>query len=515
MLVLTFRFLAGRYHATPWGAHVNEGLVEWPPSPWRVLRAMIAVGFSRLGWSEVPESAARLLNKLGSELPTLHIPPASAAHTRHYMPIKGNTTKVLDTFAYVGDGELAIAWDVDLTTAEHSLVSELAEAMPYLGRAESWVECHVADKIPAGLRACLASEACPGPGLERVSLLAPDDGYDRWRADAVERERAVVLEALQAKAKEKAKAPPKSLPKKELEKIDALFPATLIDALRVDTGILRDQGWSQPPGSRWVAYWRPAAALGTAPRPQVIRRSKIRPTTALFALASDTQNAELLPPMRDALWRMEAIHDALVRLSDSEGHEPSEVFTGKRDGELLKGHMHATLIPLTLGRRADRIDHIMIHAPMGFDERARTALSNLRRTWAKDLPTIFVTLVGVGTPIDFVKVVPHVGRSTTWVSSTPFVPPRHPKPRGTNTIEGQIRAEIVARGLPEPRAVELLDRRAEFRWFRRARRHADRAPAVAMSLGMRLHFAEPISGPLAIGYASHYGLGNLVPETTA
>ncbi len=31
MIEIAFRFTAGRYHATPWGRHVNEGVPEWPP----------------------------------------------------------------------------------------------------------------------------------------------------------------------------------------------------------------------------------------------------------------------------------------------------------------------------------------------------------------------------------------------------------------------------------------------------------------------------------------------------
>jgi CRISPR-associated protein Csb2 len=42
MLALAIRFPAGRFHATPWGRHVNEGAAEWPPSPWRLLRALVA-----------------------------------------------------------------------------------------------------------------------------------------------------------------------------------------------------------------------------------------------------------------------------------------------------------------------------------------------------------------------------------------------------------------------------------------------------------------------------------------
>ena len=44
-LVLTFPW--GRYHANPWGRHVNEGAVELPPSPWRLLRAVRDVAHPR------------------------------------------------------------------------------------------------------------------------------------------------------------------------------------------------------------------------------------------------------------------------------------------------------------------------------------------------------------------------------------------------------------------------------------------------------------------------------------
>jgi CRISPR-associated protein Csb2 len=40
MLVVELRFLTGRYHATPWGRNVNEGATEWPPSPYRLVRAL-------------------------------------------------------------------------------------------------------------------------------------------------------------------------------------------------------------------------------------------------------------------------------------------------------------------------------------------------------------------------------------------------------------------------------------------------------------------------------------------
>ena len=143
-VVARFDFPAGRYHATPWGRHVNEGAIEWPPSAWRVLRALISVGFNRLGWETgVPEGAVSLLETLASKAPRYLLPPAGAAHSRHYMPLfKDKTTKVLDTFAVLArtDAPLFMAWDVELTPAQEALLGELLTSLPYLGRAESWVD---------------------------------------------------------------------------------------------------------------------------------------------------------------------------------------------------------------------------------------------------------------------------------------------------------------------------------------------------------------------------------------
>src|SRR6476469_2198519 len=83
------RFPAGRYHATPWGNHVNEGLIEWPPSPWRLLRALIATGYTKLGWpGDGPPPAGRsLIEKLAGVLPSYRLPDAVGTHSRHYMPM--------------------------------------------------------------------------------------------------------------------------------------------------------------------------------------------------------------------------------------------------------------------------------------------------------------------------------------------------------------------------------------------------------------------------------------------
>lgn len=42
-LTISIRFLTGRAHLHHWQAHHSDGKVDWPPSPWRLLRALVAV----------------------------------------------------------------------------------------------------------------------------------------------------------------------------------------------------------------------------------------------------------------------------------------------------------------------------------------------------------------------------------------------------------------------------------------------------------------------------------------
>src|SRR5438876_8865948 len=97
-LAITISFPAGRFHATPWGHHVNEGLPEWPPSPWRLLRAIAATWKRKLADDpSVSAAMPALLSRL-ADPPIFHLPPATVGHTRHYMPLKfpdqGDRTKV-------------------------------------------------------------------------------------------------------------------------------------------------------------------------------------------------------------------------------------------------------------------------------------------------------------------------------------------------------------------------------------------------------------------------------------
>ena len=125
MIAIALRFHSGRFHATPWGRHVNEGAPEWPPSPWRLLRALVATWKRKLDGEFAESDMLALLSNLASP-PSFVLPPATTGHSRHYMPTarfkngREETTLVLDTWAQVNEQSILVRWDVELAKCEHS-----------------------------------------------------------------------------------------------------------------------------------------------------------------------------------------------------------------------------------------------------------------------------------------------------------------------------------------------------------------------------------------------------------
>jgi CRISPR-associated protein Csb2 len=162
---------------------------------------------------------------------------------------------------------------------------------------------------------------------------------------------------------------------------------------------------------------------------------------------------------------------------------------------------------------------------MGLDAAAQRAVAQIRRTWTKGRDKdILVTCVGMG-ELDLFRrkllsragqPLAVLGKAKVWSSFTPFVPPRHVK-KSRHRVEDQVRTELSSRGLPPPVAVEFLDReemvRRRLLRFVRTRRPGKPQPPRPAAFGLRLIFDQAVNGPVALGYAAHYGLGLMASET--
>lgn len=253
-------------------------------------------------------------------------------------------------------------------------------------------------------------------------------------------------------------------------------------------------------------------------------RSPAMPTAARFALSSP-----ILPPLTDALAVGERVRMALLRRSD--GHL---VFAGRdtagRVARSDRRHEHAWFLPAD--DDADgAIDHVVVHAEPGFDSAALRALVGLRRVWGHGGADLELTLVGLGSPREIGGLrgatghgdrAPQLGTARVWESLTPFVPPRRTKVRASGVRDApdeQVRRLLALYGFPAarvgplaPDAVTPPRPLSPIAWscFRRLRSAGHGSRGSSAAFGFRLHFDQPVTGPIALGYAAHQGLGQFV-----
>lgn len=496
------RFPAGRYHATAWGHHVNEGELDWPPSPWRVLRALVATWHNRAR-GEIPrERLASLVRKLSGP-PAYHLPRCFVpGHTRHYMrDHQGKAGLVLDGFVAVphrggeDDAEtLVIQWaGVMLGDSDREALRLLLERLTYLGRAESWCDAALGPAMACNVR---PGEPQPSGTVRPLELLA-------------------------------------------------LEPEAGLEELEQDTAGVRRAGATRPQGTRWLRYWvpdsQPAMASRAAPKLE-------RPTLALFHLTSPSRKR--LPALTDAFDLAGTLRDAL--LARSEGWH-SDQLTGKdeRGRPLQSGHRHAHYFPVDRSGQG-LLDSCWIYAPTGLEPAACAAIGRLRalevRRTAREGAVersrdpeqlAQVVLLGIGAPRRFPgegqRVEPLLGPSKAWCSLTPFFPSRFlPGALTAEVLTTEIRRELGRR--PEERLAVLAPsamvslraepapyragghegrrppRWSEYRRWRTARSGRTYQPPCPSGAWLRIEFAEPVEGPLALGFGAHFGLGLFVCE---
>lgn len=529
-VTLKLTFPGGRYHATPWGRHVNEGVAEWPPSPWRLLRALVATWKRKC--PELSEGPVRRVLVPLLKPPRFHLPPARVAHTRHYMPWEkkgpADRTLVFDTFVAVGRGDaLLIDWpDADLAADDRATLARLAENLTALGRAEGWVHAELTTESAAWN--CLPA-ATGGAGEELVAVFCPDPAT--------------------ALGHEHYPDPPdaKAL-KKGFKPGDLLFDCPRWH-LCLDTETVHDKRWPRVPGAVWVSYARPADCFtqrATAPVPATSARPD-RPTVARFLL-----DGPVLPPVTDTVRVAEAFRFAAMsqfgkwcRTRRSEGDRfrrtddatqfSSPTLSGRLpNGDMRMDHAHAHYLPTVEGADRHRITHVTVYAEDGFEPGEVAALTAVREVTLSAggdrTNALRAQLIGLGAIDLFRGSVPCFGRSAVWASVTPFVAHRHPKRRGTKrdapALEPNERvsfAELSVRELVARRNLGALVGVAALPdWAGRVRPAAfERGRARPGDDGrarphgvFELTFDAPVSGPVCLGYACHYGLGLFVPPNT-
>lgn len=524
MIAISLKFLAGRYHATPWGRHVNEGVVEWPPSPWRLLRAVVATWKRTL--PELPQGEVEPIFRALADPPVFLLPPASTGHTRHFMPWfkKGpdDRTLVFDTFVVVPrEKRIFVTWpSVSLSDPQRNTLVRILGNLNVLGRSESWCEADLVDGIEGSPESpCRPLHGDVPKDHEIVRLLCPDPD------SAFSSDRVVAVTK---------KTTGRGKPKHTIEERTTCYDPAW--NLCMETLQLHKERWSDPPGSRWVAYLRPRDCFKVERQSRTPQTTSIRPVHVVRYVLDST----VLPHVMETLLVAEAARRALMgiygRLTEQNGiRGRSEVFSGKdAQGHPLSDHRHAYYLP-TDEDSDGRLDHLTVYARNGFGLDEQGACDRLRdlRTarQGEERHPLRLLLLGMGARDEFGR--GPLQESKVWESSTPYVATRYAKTRGRQRIDlrsPDARAAFLIEDLRSQLCAVRPDVAGDFtieplwdqnhvfsiaeRWrpiqFKRFRWKRSDDGGRRLAGAFRLIFPMPVRGPLALGHSSHFGLGQFV-----
>ncbi len=211
-------------------------------------------------------------------------------------------------------------------------------------------------------------------------------------------------------------------------------------------------------------------------------------------------------PLTEALPVAEAVHTAVLSLAGRHfgaNAIPPALSGRAEDGRPLAGpaqhgHKHV-LVGSGDGRRIDRV---VLWAPAGLTAEERASVATLRLRYQRRSVAL-APGCGSESPAG-------VATATRWRSLTPYLPFNFVKPRGRNSVEGQVMRELVEfRGFPPPISVTAEPwRGSAFVLHRQGK--ANRAKTDA-AYDVRISFDAPTTGPVALGALAHFALGSMVP----
>jgi CRISPR-associated protein Csb2 len=443
------------------------------------------------------------------------------AHSRHYVPIgsldgygREKTALIFDTWVDIGDNTIEIQWDCVLEKDELALLTTLVHCLGYLGRSESWVEARLLEDDSFEPNTFPFRDGLPHDrDWEQVLTIAPlpPDQYSLWAQQKINQ--AIAALPLPAGRKK----PSAKLAKERAKAIDP-YPPDLLDCLLKDTAWWKSRRWSQPPGSQALLYYRQPGLLEISPPSPAHTNGTSPATSILLSMTSSVGRRTSLPSISRTLSQAELLHKQLVSMVPRNQRKHCSVLTGCDSlGRPLTGpHEHAHIIPLDLDNDG-HLDHFLIHAVMGLTDLAQRAVRSVKRTFASGgSEELQLAIAGCGTARDILNGTRHQGLingGLIWKSVTPFVLPRFRKKNGKNSLEGQIQAELLSRGLPPAIKIEILHHDTlRLRPYIRVRKFGINPPQPPSDMGfaIQLQFDQPIPQeklPLTLGYASHFGLG--------
>jgi len=562
-LVLQQEFPLGRFHATPWRVNpFDDPHGEWPPSPWRLVRSIVARWYQ---WAREAESDLevdeldRLVAALCASKYRFHLPvhARKGSPTRQYHPTEfgmdaPNFKAYEAIFAAPAgnelNGEMEKAGATDLRVMAAGLVVRVkkakskAKVSQILGTPlEDWRGLF-SDSGFRGYGTSLAQDNywCVAPD-EPVWWFLESDQWADPLVSVLDRclERVTYLgraETLTRIRRVFDKTPDPNCVLSERRgsgSVPVLTPRA--DATRVDVERVTDDPEAVkrpvPPGTCTMYAVRPARPSAHERRETPLVRRDCR--LLQFAIGWNVAPEARAIVRLTARFRGAVLRELLrIKTGDptatwsrveSSVRETMADMVGKdAEGKPLVGHRHTEFFAWCEDGVPTRL--LAWRSARPFDEHEQEAILRAASrdvSWAAAGPDTDAWKARL-IPLDR-AVPPPAGfdgaHARCWESVTPYVPPRHHlrgrKVRDSESLIAQVRRELRQRGFGDVERVEV-ESIGEADWVavHVPRRQANQRAFLGGRRGQSicLTFPEPVAGPVRLGHSSSFGLGLFRPR---
>lgn len=540
MTTIQITFPWGRYYAHPWGINPTRlREAEWPPSPWRLLRALVSAWF-RAHPGQVPtEDCEKLIEALGRELPEIGTGKVSFGHTVHWQPNYGaagtedkaeatyKNTRHENHFAAV-PGPVFFHWlGVNLAPEQRRLLEALLAELTYFGRAESICHAELCEAEPVGT----SFDWCRPTDGRKISSTCrdvfcpkPDDFEfaDLW-----------------SKRGDPSRTEPLNAPPHFGDRL-------LATTMKADGAEWRSyqmpEGWPQ----KWIVRTPRTARATSKPPPS------IGPKVAHYLCFSLQCRVPILPKFIVPLSEQfrDAANSHLCRVY-GDGTPSFALFGHAKDRpeDAVGDHQHAFYLPMARKDDPHRLlSDLHIWCPYGFTQAEVEVLMRVQRlNWGSGKYPVrpVLTALSKEPPADAPFATLKTPPARFWRSASPFVPPRYffRRERGKVTAKENDRPErqlaecLKAVGIKSAGEIRRLSQGtpgSEAGWdivrtpegddpilsdttaiavhcngaSRSRSREKERRVGIFFELGFNAPTVLPVP---ALGHSCHFGLGLFVP----
>lgn len=513
-IILKQKFTLGRFHANPWKmSPFEDPHGEWPPSPWRLLRAIMARSYQ---WERECGSSGEkwrmdFVRAFSTSSVSWNLPASSwrGPGFRQYHPVDfgwdpPNRTKLKNgqRFKIPGEKKYRSTLTIDNFWATERMGEKSDNAAVWwVIQGENWTE-ELFDWFDRSLgRITYFGRAESITDIQRVEILP---------------------EGVQINCRLNNSPSSNSVP--------VLAPALDATLEQVQTTTDEAMKRSVPPGALWLFASRPDRPPLTFRRLSRTNEKQKRPVSFLqFAIGT-----RVSPPRQSVVAIAERFRGRVIRTflgcawqqANIEQRTEAKLLTGKDAEEKpLRSdkHLH-TYFGIFFDEQTDKASRLIVWRDRDhpFTEKEHKAIlkaaeQELEITFKKKGPWS-VRLV----PLDSLVPYPYGFNDQgyrQWKTMTPYVPPRHVHdrrgyPKTGEEPETQVKQELERRGIDTSKLViKVSDQHSK--WVRAHQpRRVTRGTTNSSKRGYEvlLAFDAPVMGPIALGHSCHFGLGLFVPE---